>query len=229
MRILALDTAGRYGSLALCEGTEVVAEYTAMGVINQCERLLAILDRTLSEVGWSRGQLDGFAVVNGPGSFTGIRVGLATVEGLVTATGRPAVAISSLKALVLGVPMCGVPVCPVLDARKGEIYTALYAWKGSDLEEILPEQVVSPRAYADRLEGTVLLVGEGADVLARVLDERAERVVYHRASGSSSLIRASVVAAWALRELERTELVSLPPLKPHYLRVTAKDLKLAGA
>ncbi len=228
MKILALDTSSRYGSLALCEQGEVVAEYSTAGLLNQSEHLLPLLRRILSDVQWSLASLDAFAVVLGPGSFTGVRIGIATAQGLSLATGRPAIGISSLHALALGVPYSRYPICPALDARKGELYTALFRWEGGALETIIPEQVSSPSGIADQLEGAVVVVGDGASILTTALGGRSGVQVF-RAPGSSSICRASIVAAWAEQQLLTGSVTGLEPLFPLYLRAPEAELKLTRA
>ncbi len=225
MKILALDTSSRYGSVALSEHGEMVLELTTRGILTQSETLTRFIERALSDVGWTIQDIEGFAVVNGPGSFTGIRVGLATVEGFAFATGRPAIAISSLKALALGVPG-PVPVCPVLNARRGEVYTALYRWDGDRLQELGPERAVSPEQLARELTGEILVVGDGASLVMAALEAGACPVRATAPSGSTGLLRASVVGAWADQELSRDPGRLFPPLRPNYVRVGASDLGL---
>ncbi len=226
MKILALDTSSRYGSIALCDEDQVILELTVRGIVNQSEHLVPLIRRSLEDVGWTIADIDGFGVVNGPGSFTGIRVGLATVEGLAFATGRPAVALSSLRALALGVPDGSLPVCPVLNARRGEIYAALFAWHGDRLVERIPECAAPPDRIARLLEGDVLIVGDGAELLAGAIDVAggAARAVLSR--GSSALLRASIVGVWAAKTLARDSGGPLPPLRPNYVRETTTDLGL---
>jgi tRNA threonylcarbamoyladenosine biosynthesis protein TsaB len=228
MKILGLDTSSRYGSIALCDGARVLTEYNTLGVTNQTERLMPTLERMLADIGWKAGEIEGFVVVHGPGSFTGVRVGLATVQGLAMAIGRPAVGISSLHALALGLPHCAIPLCPVLDARKGEIYTALYAWREGRLELLEPEQVVSPSLFLSRLDGPVMFLGDGVPVIEPLLSAHA-RMAPRFAAGTSGLPRASVIALWGREALAAASVDSAARLSPLYLRASEAELKLGKA
>jgi len=224
MKILALDSSSRFGSLALTDGLDLVAEYTVAGVVTQNERLFTTIQRILADVGWELGDLEGAAVVHGPGSFTGIRVGLAAIQGLAFAAGIPAVGLSSLRALALALPPSRVPVCTVMDAKKDEIYCALFQRTKEGLEVLLPEQAAEPEVFVARLMGEVCFVGDGCSVV-RPFVKRSDLEPYFL-SGSSGLCRASVVATWAAVCLSQDPPPGLGRLRPHYLRVSAAELRL---
>ncbi len=226
MKILALDTSSQYASIALTEGRQVVYELTIRGVATQSEYLAPFLRRALEDVGWSPSDLEAFGVVNGPGSFTGIRVGLATVEGLAMAAGKPALGVSSLEALAWGVPPCTLPVCPVLNARRGEFYAALYERRADGLLERMAQRSIPPRELAARLEGEILAVGDAAALLAEVRARLGSPGITHVPDGSAALLRASTVAAWTAATLERLGDEPPPPLRPNYVRETPADLGL---
>lgn len=115
MKVLALDTSGQLGSVALLDNGALVAEWLLRGILNRNESLLPLLDQLLTQVGWTLKDMDGFAGVRGPGSFTGVRIGLATLEGFGLATGKPVLGISGLEALALGLPAAAIPILTVLD------------------------------------------------------------------------------------------------------------------
>ena len=226
MKILALDTSSQYASIALCDGTQVVFELTIRGVATQSEHLVPSIQHALDTVGWTPGDLEAYGVVHGPGSFTGIRVGLATVEGLAFGTGRPALGVSSLEALAWGMPPGTVPICPVLNARRGDVYAAVYERHGEGLVERMPQCSIAPRALAERLEGDIVVLGDGASLLveARTKLGRPGRTLVP--VGSSALLRASVVATRVAHRLEQLEGEPVPPLRPTYIRETIADLGL---
>ena len=107
------------------------------------------------------GELQAFSVTVGPGAFTGVRVGIALVKGLAMATGRPVVPLSALGLLALNAAGSQIPVCPMFDARKGEVYTALFPAGGAG-EPLVAEAAVDPARFLAELEGEVLFLGDGA-------------------------------------------------------------------
>lgn len=225
MKLLALDTCSLYGSLALVEGRQVLAELTTLGVLNRNEQLFPLLEQLLSLVGWSFEALDGFVVTRGPGSFTGLRVGIATIQGLALATGKPAWGLNSLEAMAWGLPGASLPICPVLDARKQEVYTALYQWQAGTLVTLAPAQVIQPEAFAVQLAGPVLLVGDGAELMQEALRAHPQATGI-RVHGTTRLIRASVMAEAVVSRLEGGQEALLEPPTPVYLRASEAELKL---
>src|SRR5262245_28797949 len=126
MRLLALESATLAGGAALLDGDVIVGEHRSNIALTHSERLMVAVDRLLQDCGWSMSDLDGLAVSVGPGSFTGLRVGIATVKGLALAMSLPVAPVPTLDALASALPFADVPVCPVLDARKGEVYLSCY-------------------------------------------------------------------------------------------------------
>jgi tRNA threonylcarbamoyladenosine biosynthesis protein TsaB len=175
MRLLAVETSTRTGALALVDGGRVCAESRLDVAATHGERLLPAIDALLGAAGASLAGVDGFAVALGPGSFTGLRIGVATVKGLAFATGRPVVGIPTLDALAWSLPFAANPVCPVLDARKGEVYTALYRTAEGRLEVLAPARAVAPGMLARDLDGAhpgpVIFVGDGVWTYGGLLAE----------------------------------------------------------
>ncbi|MBX5494629.1 MAG: tRNA (adenosine(37)-N6)-threonylcarbamoyltransferase complex dimerization subunit type 1 TsaB [Bryobacteraceae bacterium] len=137
-RLLALDTTAEFGSIALAEGDHVLEELILHSPDGFAHLLFGHIARLLARHGWDVQDVDCFAGAAGPGSFTGVRVGLTAVKGLAEATGRPAIAVSNLQAIAsFG---SGELRAPVLDARRGEVYGGLY---NQDLKAVQPETVSS--------------------------------------------------------------------------------------
>jgi tRNA threonylcarbamoyladenosine biosynthesis protein TsaB len=119
MRLLAVETSTLAGGVALLDGERLVAEYLLDVGIAHSERLMAAVDRVLSDARWTMRDLAGLAVAVGPGSFTGLRIAVSTVKGLALALGLPIAAVPTLDAMAAAVPWVSLPVVAVLDARKG--------------------------------------------------------------------------------------------------------------
>ncbi len=131
MRILALDTTTNSGSVAILEDGRLVAEVDSETSSSHSARLLRSIDHLMRLASWDIKDIDGFAAAAGPGSFTGIRVGLSTIKALSFASGKPVAAVSSLAALAEKLKDTGGRLlCPLIDAKKGEVYGALYEFSG---------------------------------------------------------------------------------------------------
>jgi tRNA threonylcarbamoyladenosine biosynthesis protein TsaB len=150
-RIVAIDTTSEYGSLALIDSGSLLDEVTVLSADGFGHVLFPQLERLLSRHGWSPGAVDCYAAAAGPGSFTGVRVGLAAIKGLGEALGKPVVAVSNLQALAWhGTALLRAVI---LDARRGEVYGALYS---ASLELVSPERVLGFSAWIDTLPETGL-------------------------------------------------------------------------
>lgn len=174
MRVLAVDTTTPDGSVAVVDGSRVLAELAVRSASTHSSRLLSSIHFLLEALSLDVRGLDGFAVAPGPGSFTGIRIGLSTVKALVFASGKPVAAVSSLAALAFRLSDGGERwVAPVLDAKKGEVYASLADAKAG-LEPAVPEGAYPPAEFL-RLAGsrrTILFSGGGAELYQLLIKER---------------------------------------------------------
>lgn len=162
MKILAVETATTWQSIAILEDQLILAmhEQEAGGI--QSALLLPAIDRLLSQSGLRLSDLSGLACSIGPGSFTGIRVGIATCLGLRGATGLPLVLVPTLETMARSLEAATVPVCPVLISRRGEVYWAIFRWAGDQrLNRVLNEQVGTPKALAQSLTEHTIVFGAG--------------------------------------------------------------------
>ena len=184
---------------------------------------MSTVDRVLTDTGLSMKTIDGFGVSIGPGSFTGLRIGLSTVKGLAFTTGKPVAAVPTLKALAWNIPYPLHPVCPLLDAKKKEVYAALYRHDGSDVHQMLPEAVVPPADLVGRISGEVVFTGEGSrlfqDDIHRLFGARA-----HLAPLSATVPSAASVAEIALRMLNGGRETGPDSLSPLYIRRPEAEL-----
>ncbi|MDX9709637.1 MAG: tRNA (adenosine(37)-N6)-threonylcarbamoyltransferase complex dimerization subunit type 1 TsaB [Trichloromonas sp.] len=226
-RLLLVDTATPAGSVAVCQGEKLLGEIVLSGPANHTDHLLGTIDELLRGAGLALDDMDGFAVVLGPGSFTGLRVGVATVKGLALAAGKPVVGVSSLAALAWRLPFAALPVCPLLDARKGEVYAALYQWTGEGFSPLLLPCVLPPERWLERLANDVLFIGDGAQCYRGIIEERLGGRA-HFAPWPAHACRASNGLAPALDMLRRGEHIPLEGLIPAYIRPSEAELAEAG-
>jgi len=226
MRILGLDTATLCGSLGIIDDDEVVAEYALRREETLSARLLPAIQTLLAEARLDLREIDGIAVSLGPGSFTGLRVGLSAVKGLALATQKPVAGIPTLDALAYNLPFTPYQICPLLDARKGQIYTALYKNRaGGFLEQVTPYQVLSPAALIEAIphQETVFL-GDGVEVCRELITQRlAEKAFF--APLHLGFLRGTTVAELGLKRLGRGESDDISALVPIYVRPSDAELK----
>jgi len=164
MLILAVDTTTPSGSVALLRDGGLVGEIGLVSASSHSSRLLGAVDLLLRAAGSDIRAVDAYAVAVGPGSFTGIRIGLGAVKGLAFASGKPAAPVSSLTALATKIAEPPARLfCPVLDAKKGEIYAALYERRTSGLVELIPQGAYDPDGFFARLPAhrVISFIGNG--------------------------------------------------------------------
>jgi tRNA threonylcarbamoyladenosine biosynthesis protein TsaB len=217
MRVLAVETSTLAGGAALLDDEAVVGEYALDVSATHSERLMGAIDRLLTDAGWTVRDLEGLAVAVGPGSFTGLRIGLSTVKGLALALAIPIAAVPTLDALAAGLPFAALPVCPVLDARKREVYASLYRWDGSAMRREWDYLAIAPRELSERLREPVIVVGDGAD---QIDSPHARRLRPPRRGPS-----AASVGALGHARLSRGDTVAPAALVPIYLRPSEAELK----
>jgi tRNA threonylcarbamoyladenosine biosynthesis protein TsaB len=225
MRVLGIDTSTSWGTIGLIAGEQILCEYSLEGKASHSERILKTIDRVLGDCGVSMGEIDGFAISIGPGSFTGLRIGVSSVKGLAFATGKPVAGVSSLDALAHNARYFPDLICPMLDARKGEVYTALYrnAEKGR-LTKLVPEMAIKPIKLLEEINGETLFLGNGVysygDLICSTLKGLA-----HIAASPFNLIHGIVVAQLGRQKLEKGEYLNLEGFTPQYLRKSEAELK----
>lgn len=167
MLVLSVDTTTSSGSVALIENTTVLSEMCSDSQLTFSERLLPSIHLILELQGKKIQDVKAFALAVGPGSFTGIRIGVSTVKSLARASGRPVAPVSSLEALALKLLKQGGRLCcPFMDAKKGEVYTALFEKQSGNFKEIIPQGAYSPDEFLSRLPSNriVTFIGSGLPV-----------------------------------------------------------------
>lgn len=217
MRVLAVETSTLTGGVALLDGDRVVTESVLDVRLTHSERLMVVIDRALADAGWELRELDGLAVAVGPGSFTGLRIGVSTVKGLALGAGLAVAAVPTLDAMAAALPYAGLPVSPVLVARKGEVYTSRYRWDGRAMRREWDYLALSPAALADRLDEPTILLGDGADAIRSP----------HALAAPPPARRPSPawVGALGLERLRRGETVAAAALVPLYVRPSEAELR----
>jgi tRNA threonylcarbamoyladenosine biosynthesis protein TsaB len=223
MRVLALETATLAGGVALVDGERIVGELRLDIALTHSERLMSMVDRLLADCGWAIDAVDGIALSIGPGSFTGLRVGAATVKGLALARDVPIAPVPTLDALAANLPFADATVCPLLDARKGEVYCSLYRWTGDRMNRQSEYLALAPRAAAERLEPPVIVLGDGVSACRPYLAHLGDGL--RVAPPPQSMPSAAVVGQLGHAVLVAGGGVSGDAVAPMYLRPSEAELK----
>ncbi len=244
MVVLGLDTSTNAASVALIEDGKLLLEDIRRGNTkgkeptalipraNHAETLLPLVENVLKNSSYSWAQISALAVAIGPGSFTGLRIGLSTVKGLAYGWDVPVIGVPTLLAVVARVTGWNGLICPLLDARKKEVYTALFRTKGGqELERLTEDLVCSPDHIFKHIQSlgreACLMIGDGTEVYEGLIKEyfgATARV----AQGDSYPSIACSVACIAEQRLRKGDLDSPDLLVPRYLRPFEAELKLVS-
>ncbi|WP_238884608.1 tRNA (adenosine(37)-N6)-threonylcarbamoyltransferase complex dimerization subunit type 1 TsaB [Clostridium sp. YIM B02551] len=164
MKILSIDSSTSVATVALLDSTKVIGEYSLNDKKQHSILLLPMIDRLLTDNELSVNDLDGFVVSEGPGSFTGLRIGLATIKGMSQGIKKPYVSISNLDGLAYNVITFNGIICPVMDALRGNVYTAIYKSSNGNLERLSDYLIISLEELGnllDKYDESVIFVGDG--------------------------------------------------------------------
>ena len=225
MKILAIETSTPVGSIALVEGPLLKAQNILNISATHNQRLLPGIEKILTDAGWSLAGLDGFAVSIGPGSFTGLRIGLSIIKGLAWSTGKPLAGIPTLDALAGNVSFTPHQVCPILDARKGEIYTALYRrGDGGIPQRITSYLAIKPEELLNLIGEKTIVIGDGllpfGDYLERELGDLLVQAPPHL-----NVVHASSVGWLGWLRLRSGRYEDVSKITPLYIRSSEAELK----
>lgn len=225
MRILAVDTATQNCAVAIADDDRLMADVSILRKETHSKHLISAITAALTQAAIALTELDGFAVTIGPGSFTGLRIGISSVKGLAAATGKPVAGISSLDALASQATGSSGLVCPLLDARKGQVYFSKFRRIRNRFSRECEEQVASPQQVVKDIAEECLFVGDGAvvyrDFLAGRLGSLARFV-----SRDQNTIRADTVAVLAMARFKDADTLDSATLAPHYIRASDAEISL---
>jgi tRNA threonylcarbamoyladenosine biosynthesis protein TsaB len=217
MKILAVNTATPSCGVAVVDEDTVSAYFGLNSRTTHARQLLPLIDETLKACRLTIADLDGFAAVRGPGSFTGLRIGISTVKGLALACDRPLVGVSSLDALAFPLGGYSDPICVMIDARKNEVYACWYRYINNNLEKLTDETVMRPEKAVTRKNGACLFVGTGAQVYRDLIQKNTNGRARFAPSFQND-INPEVVAHLAIRRFRENQTASPDDFAPVYIR-----------
>lgn len=228
MKILAIETSTMLGGIAITDELCLIAEVRLNVKSTHSERLMTEIDHVLKQAGLSVSDIDVFAVAIGPGSFTGLRIGLSTVKGFSYATGKPIVSVPTLEALAWNFPYCGYPVCTMLDARKKEVYTALFKWENEGFIRLIDEVSIKVNDLLENIKlfssEKVVFTGDGALLYRdKIIEVMGEKAIF--ASPEKMVPSPSNVASIGIKKALKGEFSEPISLVPFYIRKSEAEIK----
>lgn len=224
MLVLGIETSTTQGGVAIIGDDRVLCEAVLNVEVTHSERLLPAIDRALGEARITLDALGGIAVSIGPGSFTGLRIGLSTAKGLAYATGLPLVGVPTLEAMAWALPAARWQVCPVLDARKQEVYAALFRHDAGGLRRLTEDAAMTPETLCRAIRNPTLFLGDGVETYATLFRERLGDKLL-RPPLASQGARPACVAELGRRRLLHGERDTAESLVPRYLRLSEAELR----
>ena len=214
---LAIDTSTDTAGIALVQDSEVLAELTWHCGRNHTTQLLPQLAHLLNQTGTNLQSISCIIVARGPGSFNGLRVGMSTAKGLAFGLGIPIIGISTLEAEAYQHAETGLPVCPILNAGRGEVATAIYHRKGNVWRQLTPEHITTIEALCSQITTTTIFCGELIPLITTQLREQLkQRAIIP--PPAALFRRASFLAELGLKRLKAGDYDNPSTLQPIYLR-----------
>ena len=229
MKILALDSSGIVASVAIVEDNTLLAEYTVNYKKTHSQTLLPMLDEVAKMTELDLSTIDAIAVTAGPGSFTGLRIGSATAKGLALALKKPLVAVPTVEALAYNLYDTNGLICPIMDARRNQVYTGIYRFENHKLVTLEDQMAVSITDLLDKLNERgepVTFLGDGVPVFEKTIGENL-KVPHTFAPAHVNKQRAAAVAALGEIYYREGKLQSAAEHTPEYLRVSQAERERA--
>ena len=226
MKVLAVETATSWQSVAILDDSRVLARHDQDAAGSHAKLLLPTIDRLFCETGLTLKQLDGLVVSIGPGSFTGLRVGLATLLGFRTISRLPLAVVPTLEGMAWNLRGTSTLLCPILNSRRGELYWALFRWTSDDrLERVLSEQVGTPRMLGSSLTNRSSYSAKGGrSKQSAIRASIPPSITVTEAPDSSMKPSAVSIGLAGLERLRRGEYAGVG-ISPLYVQRTAAELK----
>jgi len=226
LKLLCVSTAEQGCSLALVDGSTLVYEEFWTAKVTHSRRLLKMIEHMVEKrVCMELEDMDAFVAARGPGSFTGLRIGISVIQGLACALGKPALGVSSLDGIAYRFVSSSIPVCVMMDARRNEVYCAVYQFDRGRLVSKSCEQVVSPESAIRMTNGPGLFAGSGSRVFQTIIEQTADRPTFAHDFSVSVSAAALIQSAFA-----KDDFVNNPEniLAPAYIRKSDAQLQFDG-
>ena len=223
MKILAIDTSGQVASVALMEDKKLIAEFSMNYKMTHSQTIMPMVDEVMKMVEMNMGEIDYIACASGPGSFTGLRIGAATAKGLAHGLNKPIVPVPTLEALAYNIFDTEKIICPIMDARRNQVYTCLYQWEAQQMKPLMEQMAVSIEEILDivsQYQKETVFLGDGVAVHEEILRQNP---MFLLAPVHCRLQRAGCVAAAAAEAAKQGKAIAGKDFVPFYLRLSQAE------
>ena len=227
MKILAVDTSATAASVAVAEENKLIGEFSINTALTHSQTLMPMVDVLLKNTGLSVNDINAVAVNAGPGSFTGVRIGVAAVKGIAFPKNLPCVSVSTLESMAYNMLGNDCIVCSVMDARCSQVYNALFRVKGCTVTRMTDDRALSLtdlKLELQNIREKVVLVGDGAVLCSEFLGSELENIML--APFNNRIQTASSVAYAAFEKINNGETLTVDELMPVYLRLPQAQREL---
>lgn len=229
MKILALDSSGLVASVAIAEDDTLIAEYTVNYKKTHSQTLLPMLHEIAEMIELDLNSVDAIAIAGGPGSFTGLRIGSATAKGLGLALHKPLVSVPTVDALAYNLYGSDAYICPIMDARRNQVYTGIYCYENHKMVVLEEQMAVSITELLDKLNQygkPVIFLGDGVPVFRKIIEETLVPECTF-APAHLNKQRAAAVGALGMIYYNEGRIESAVEHAPDYLRVSQAERERA--
>ena len=228
MKIIAIDASGIAGSVAYMKDGQLVGEYYICHKLTHSETIMPMLEHLKDLIGIELDEVDAIAVTSGPGSFTGLRIGVATAKAMALALQVPVIGVPTLDVIAHNMVYTDKLICPIMDARRNQVYTSLYKWNKEVLERIADHNALDMGELLQNLndrEEDIIFIGDGIEVFkGQILDTLGERAKF--APSFLKMQRASTLGHIACEEYAKGNTVDADLFAPIYLRKSQAEREL---
>jgi tRNA threonylcarbamoyladenosine biosynthesis protein TsaB len=244
MIVLGIDTSTYHGSIAIVENERLLSEFSIPFINSYSKRLISIIDDLLKKCEVKFKDIDGYAIAIGPGSFTGLRIGVSTCKGFSLATGRPVIPVGTLDAMAESILDFGfrisdfkeyksqIPnhksqihlICTLIDAKKGEVFASLYKKIDGKIKKITEDMAINPERLCQEINEPTIFFGDGVKSYGDLIKKRLKGLAYFYNDVPKNSIAASI-AFMGAKKLERGDVPDTASLKPKYIRRPEAEIK----
>ncbi len=222
MKILAIDSCSNVATAALIDDEVLIAQFSLNNKTTHSTKLLPQIEYMMKNAETEFADIDLYAVTVGPGSFTGERIGVATAKALAHAVNKPMAAVSSLKAMAYNFKYTDYLICPIMDARREQVYTATYRWKNGELTTLNEDRAIALEDLLSEIAEDTIFLGDGVPVFKDKIAEKLGAKA-HFAPANLLHINGGGVAEAAREEYKKGNVRDYASLVPTYLRLSQAE------